>query len=101
MKLANEISLEFVDTFYDQYGEPQFAPYKVRKWSEEKARKFVIDHISSMIAINGDDGLWYIELEAIKNLGLHKELGLNKTFVRQSLQYYEDQKVFEVQTNHN
>ena len=87
---AKKWAINFIYTFSDQYeDEPTLESYKVKKWPEEKALRFVVNHIDDMIAINGTDDLFFVELEAIKELNLYKRYELTKKFVISQLKTYE------------
>lgn len=73
----------FLDTFIDQYD-----PEMYQDMSEAEAENFVTDHLDEMVAINGTSDLWYVELNAIKELNLYDRYDIPKEDVKARLEAY-------------
>lgn len=87
---AHEHALNIINTLWDAYEE--YTEEDIKELTEEQAKKFVEGHIGFVIAVNGQDenGLWYTELIAIKELNLYDKFGLDKQTIEDMLENYEE-----------
>ena len=76
-----QTAIEFIGVFYDQYEDMDESD--VMAMTNEQALKFVIEHITFMIEINGEDELWSSEMEAIERFDLYDKLNLDQDYIRQ------------------
>lgn len=84
---AKELMEDILEACFDQYEE--LTDEQIENMTEEQAKAFVIDHIADMIAINGSEQyLWYVELNAIKELNLYDTFDIPKEYVEQRLEAY-------------
>jgi hypothetical protein len=66
---AKEHALIFREVFYDQYDdEPGFTRENIKNWTEAEAKIFVLNHLETMLVINGESELWECERKAARDL---------------------------------
>ncbi len=85
---AHEKALEIKNVFWGQY-EDYYSDEVIWALSEEEALNFVVNHIDDMVAINGVEELWGVELEAIQDFNLYERYNLTKKEVIDRLRKYE------------
>lgn len=84
---AKQCAKNIIEACVDEYEE--LTEEEIANMSEDEAKKFCVEHISHMIAVNGGiEWLWFVELQAIKELNLFSQFSTSLEEINERLAAY-------------